>query len=278
MLVRVLGIIIRSMDYGEGNKIVTVLTETHGKAGVLIRGASKAKSRHGSLALPFTYGEFVYFKGSGLGTLNGGEIVRAHHKLREHLDLAAYASYVCELTDRALQDEEAGKWIHTQLLACLDALEEGKDPAVTTHVYEMKILEAAGYTPVLDVCASCGRGEGPFALSPRLGGAVCPRCRPGDRYAIAITEGVLKLLRLFAAIDLRRLGTINVSDATKNAVKMCMRALVDTHLGLKLKSRGFLDSLDALNASAPVIPRRREAPPSGEAAEQNGGSAPDGES
>jgi DNA repair protein RecO (recombination protein O) len=113
------------MDYGEGGKIVTLLTETHGKTGVLIRGASKPRSRYGSLALPFTYGEFVFFKGSGLGTLSSGEIIRSHHKLRENIDLAAHASYVAELTDRALQDEEAGNWIFSQLLACLAALEDG---------------------------------------------------------------------------------------------------------------------------------------------------------
>ena len=39
MLIRVQGVIIRSMEYGEGGKIVTLLTEKHGKTGVLIRGA-----------------------------------------------------------------------------------------------------------------------------------------------------------------------------------------------------------------------------------------------
>ena len=38
MLIRVQGVIIRSMDYGEGGKIVTLLTETHGKTGVLKEG------------------------------------------------------------------------------------------------------------------------------------------------------------------------------------------------------------------------------------------------
>jgi len=236
------------MEYGEGGKIVTLLTESQGKTGVLIRGASKPRSRYGSLALPFTYGEFVYFKGSGLGTLSSGEIIRPHHKLREDIDLAAHASYAAELTDRALQDEEAGSWIFHQLLACLAALEDGKDPAVTTHVYEMKILQAAGYAPVLDRCVSCGRADGLDALAPALGGAVCPACRAGERQAQTLVLGgkALKLLRLLAAVDLRRLGEVNVGPETKAAVRRGVRALVDAHLPHKLKSRAFLDSLDAL--------------------------------
>jgi DNA repair protein RecO (recombination protein O) len=253
VLIRVQGVIIRSMDYGEGGKIVTLLTETHGKTGVLIRGASKPRSRYGSLALPFTYGEFVFFKGSGLGTLSSGEIIRSHHKLRENIDLAAHASYVAELTDRALQDEEAGNWIFSQLIACLAALEDGKDAAITTHVYEMKILQAAGYAPVLDRCVSCGRTDGLAALAPVLGGAVCPACRAGGHQVLQLGDKALKLLRLFAAVDLRRLGEVNVGPETKAAVRRGMRALVDAHLPHKLKSRAFLDSLDALG-QPPIRP------------------------
>lgn len=239
------------MDYGEGGKIVTLLTETHGKTGVLIRGASKPRSRYGSLALPFTYGEFVYYKGSGLGTLSSGEIIRSHHRLRERIDLAAYAAYAAELTDRALQDEEAGGAIFTQLLACLNALEDGKDPAITTHVYELKILQAAGYAPVLDRCVACGRTDGLSALSAGLGGAVCPVCRPRDRHALQLGDRALRLLRLLAAVDLVRLGEVNVGPETKAAVRRGMRALIDTHLPVKLKSRAFLDALDALEQPAP---------------------------
>ncbi|WP_313998587.1 DNA repair protein RecO [uncultured Paenibacillus sp.] len=246
MLHRVEGLIIRSMDYGEGNKIVTLLTDRNGKVGVLIRGAKKPKSRHGSLAQPFTHGEFVFFRTSGLGTLNSGEIIASHHKLREELDLAAYASYAAEITDRSLQDEEAGSFLFEQLNALFGGLEEGKDPSVLIHLYEMKILQAAGYSPVLDACASCGRKEGPFALSARLGGLLCPQCRHADPQAMKPGDGALKLMRLFAGMDMRRLGAVQVKPETKRELKACMRALLDTHLGLQLKTRAFLDSLDAL--------------------------------
>jgi DNA repair protein RecO (recombination protein O) len=243
------------MEYGEGGKIVTLLTETHGKTGVLIRGASKPRSRYGSLALPFTYGEFVYYKGSGLGTLSSGEIIRSHRKLRENIDLAAYASYAAELTDRALQDEEAGSWIFGQLLACFGALEDGKDPAVTTHVYELKILQAAGYAPVLDRCAVCGRTEGLDALAPGNGGAVCPACRADARRVLPLGEKAMKLMRLLAEVDLRRLGEVNVGPETKAAVRRGVRALVDEHLPHRLKSRAFLDSLETFGGlPVPEIP------------------------
>lgn len=59
MLHRVEGIVIRSMDYGEGNAIITLCTENAGKVGVLVRGA-KSKSRHAALIQPFTLGQYVF--------------------------------------------------------------------------------------------------------------------------------------------------------------------------------------------------------------------------
>lgn len=246
MLYRVEGIVIRSMDYGEGNKIVTLLTKTNGKAGVLIRGAKKVKSKHSSLAQPFTYGEFVYFRSSGLGTLNHGEIIESHHVLREKLELAAYASYAAELTDRSLQDDEATGFHFEQLKACLTSLGEGKDPQIVIHLYEMRILDLSGYAPELDECVSCGNVVGPFKLSPHTGGILCSRCSGKDPGAILLGDGAYKLLKLFRRMDMRRLGTIQVKPETKAELKVCMRKLMDTHLGLQLKSRNFLDQLDKL--------------------------------
>jgi DNA repair protein RecO (recombination protein O) len=195
MLYRVEGIVIRSMDYGESNKIVTLLTNSSGKAGVLVKGAKKVKSRFGSLAQPFTYGEFVFFRGpnGGLGSLNAGEIYESYHTLRENLDQAAYASYVAELTDRALQEDEAGGFLFEQLKACLNGYVLGKDPQIVTHLYEMRILEAAGYAPGLDACVNCGNPEGPFRISAHMGGALCirrPGCDPSKRSRLQAAEAV----------------------------------------------------------------------------------------
>ncbi|MDQ6421109.1 DNA repair protein RecO [Paenibacillus sp. LHD-117] len=246
MLHRVEGIVIRSMDYGESNKIVTLLTKTNGKAGVLIRGAKKVKSRHSSLAQPFTLADYQYFRSSGLGTLNHGEIIASHHDLRMQLDLSAYASYAAELTDRTLQEEEASGFLFEQLKACYAALQDGKDCAIVIHLYEMRILDLAGYSPGLDECVNCGNRVGPFKLSAGAGGILCSRCESRDPYGIPMSEGVHKILRLFKGMDMRRLGAISVKSETKAELKKCMRALMDAQLGLQLKSRNFLDQLDKL--------------------------------
>ncbi|ETT44528.1 DNA repair protein RecO [Paenibacillus sp. FSL K6-1122] len=246
MLYRVEGIVIRSMDYGEGNKIITLCTESGGKVGVLVRGAKKPKSRHAALVQPFTFGQYVYFRNTGLGTLNAGEIVESYHELREDLVKASYASYACELLDRVLQDEETGTFWFKQLKACLQALKEEKDPVVIISLYEMKILQASGYGPQFDECISCNqeRPDEQLFISPRLGGVLCRACKHFDPPAMSVSPKALKLLRLFAQLDLQRLGNISVSESTRDEIKKLMRAFMDHQLGLNLKSRSFLDQME----------------------------------
>lgn len=241
MLYRVEGIVIRSTDYGEGNKIITLLTPSYGKQGVVVRGAKKAKSRYGALAQLFTYGEFSFYKSGSLGTLNSGEIIEPFRELREGLEGPAYAAYAAELTDRAVGDDEAAAYLFHQLKACQTALAEGKDPQVVLRVYEMKVVGASGYAPVLDECVSCGRTDEPFRFSPAAGGALCRACGHRDPAALELQEAVWKLLRLFAALDLRRLGNVTVKESSKKQLQLALRRWMDTHMALNLKSRNFLD-------------------------------------
>ncbi|GGI43445.1 DNA repair protein RecO [Paenibacillus marchantiophytorum] len=248
MLRSVQGIVLRSMDYGEGNKIISLFTPELGKVGVMARGAKKVKSRHAAVTQLFTYGDFVFFKQKGqMGSLNSAEIIEAHHALREDLHMSAHASYLVEMTDRMLGDEEGSAYIFEQLKAGLMAIQEGKDMQIVVHLYEMKMFELAGYLPVTDACVSCGETTGMASFSPAMGGTLCTRCRYKDAVALPIGEGTYKLLKLFPRMDMRRLGAVQVKDETKNQLKACMRAYMDVHIGVQWKSRGFIEQMEKYN-------------------------------
>lgn len=245
MLYRVEGIVIRSMDYGEGNKIITLCTKSHGKVGVLVRGAKKVRSRHAAATQLFTYGEYVFFRGMGhIGTLNSCEILEANHLLREQLHLAAYASYAAELMDKALHDEEAGGPMFDQFHTYLRAIAEGKDVQVTTHLFEMKLWQRTGVAPQLHACVACGAEDRLAAFSWRLGGALCESCKPREHANYVANLHMLALLQRFEMTDLRRLGNITLKPETKLQLRACMRGYMDTHVGVRLKSLQFLEQME----------------------------------
>ncbi|MCZ8518727.1 MULTISPECIES: DNA repair protein RecO [Paenibacillus] len=244
MQYRVQGIVIRSTDYGEGNKIITLFTREYGKMGVVARGVKKVKSRYGSTVQLFTFGDYSFFKSGGLGTLNHAEIIEAFHKIREDLDKAAHASYLAELTDRMMGDQEGEPFLFDQLKASMQAIQEDKDLQIIGHLYEMKLLMHAGYQPELERCVVCGQASEAAAFSIGLGGMMCERCILRDPQAFRLTPGVYKLLRLFVQMDVRRLGQIDVKPQTKERLKEILRAYFDQHVGVRLKSRDFLDQMD----------------------------------
>lgn len=243
MLYRIEGIILRTVDYGEGNKIITVLTQA-GKVGLMARGAKKVKSRLSAVTQLLIYGEFVFFKQSGMGTLNHADIIEPYHRLREDIYLSAYASYLVEMVYKMLPEGEANIYLFEQLKSALKTMEEGKDPQIVVHIFEMAMLASAGYSPVMDVCVSCGSVDGDMMFSSLMGGILCPGCTHKDPQKIRISENTRKLLRLFTGMDIRRLGNVTVKEETRQQLKTCMRAYMDTHVGVQWKARKVLDQLD----------------------------------
>lgn len=112
MLIKSEGIVLRTTDYGETNKIVTLLTREHGKIGVMARGAKKSNSRLSAISQPFLYGTFLIQSSTGLGTLQQGEMIESMRAIREDLFLTAYAAYMTELMDKGTEEK-------SQTLICL---------------------------------------------------------------------------------------------------------------------------------------------------------------
>lgn len=244
MLYKLEGIVIRSMDYGENNKIIAIYTRHNGKMSIMVRGAKKMNSRFSSVTQLFTHGEFVLFKTSSMGTLNQSETIESHRRLRENLHMSAYSAYVVELIDRIVPESDENELMFEQLKASLEAIESGKEAAIVLHIMEMKMLAIAGYLPQLDHCVSCGKHEGEMAISITQGGILCTDCFHKDTRHIRISASTLKMLRLFQRMDLRRLGAIEVKAETKNQLKRVMRNFMDHFIDIRLKARSFLDQMD----------------------------------
>jgi DNA repair protein RecO (recombination protein O) len=244
MLQKCEGIVIRTTDYGETNKIVTLYTREWGKIGVMARGAKKPNSRLSSITQLFTYGYFLIQKGTGLGNVQQGEIISSLRSIGEDIFLTAYASYIVELTDKCTEEKKPNPFHFELLLQTLNYMNEGYDPDVLMNIYEMKMLNVIGMYPVLNQCSVCGITDGNFSFSIREGGFICHLCIDKDPYHVKISPATVKLLRLFYYFDLSRLGNISVKTETKAELKKVISLYYDEYSGLYLKSKKFLNSMD----------------------------------
>jgi DNA repair protein RecO (recombination protein O) len=238
-------IVLRTLDYGESHQILTLLTATYGKIAVMARGAKKPSSQLRSISQPFTYGTYLLMLSErGMGTVAQAELIDSFRKIREDLFKTAYASYMMELVDRCSEEREPSAGLFLLALTLLSYLADGKDPEVLTRLTEVKMLDFAGIRPELFHCANCGRAiESSIRFSITLGGPLCGDCQPSDERAIWIKPATLRLLQTFQAMDVRRLGEINVGADVRRQMSKVLRQYLDEYSGVQLRTRAFLDQL-----------------------------------
>lgn len=239
-------IVLRTTDYGETNKIVTLLTREWGKVAVMARGAKKPTSRLSSVTQLFTYGHYLVQKSRGVGSLHQGDIIDSLRDIREDLFATAYASYIVELTDKVTDEQKPNPYLFELMLQTLKYMNDGFDLEILTYIYEMKMLNIIGLYPSLDECAICKQSVGKFSFSVKEGGFLCDQCAVKDPYRISLSPAAVKLLRLFYYLDLSRLGKISVKKETKDELHRVISAYYDEYSGLSLKTRRFLTQIEQL--------------------------------
>lgn len=177
------GIVLRSLRYGEADRILHLYTPMRGKVGAIAKGVRKTKSRFGGRLEPFFRLNLILHEGrSDLLTVTSVETVAAHAHLRDDgaaLDAAARA---CDAVSRLFDTQEPNPAVF-QLLAIELGLIDADPPAHATHAnqlaFRLKLLLAAGLAPQLAACAACGERDHLVAFSGADGGVVCAGCEAG---------------------------------------------------------------------------------------------------
>src|SRR5690606_16662825 len=150
MINKLEGIVIRTTDYGESNKIITLFTREAGKIAGMARGAKKPSSRLAGVSQLFTYGYFLIQGNRGLGTIQQGEMISSYRSIREDIFKTAYASYILELIDKGTGENESNPFLFELLSQTLQYINEDFDADIVTNIFEMKMLNVLGLYPEMN--------------------------------------------------------------------------------------------------------------------------------
>ena len=177
--IRTEAVVLRSIRYGEADRVLHLYTVDRGRVGAIAKGVRRARSRFGGRLEPFFRIEAMLHEGRGdLQTVTGAETVAAHPRLREHAGALDAAARACDALGRLFATDESHPAVYALLcneLALLDAHPERAGRA-NQLAFRVKLLLAAGLTPQLAHCASCGEREHLSGFSGAAGGVVCPAC------------------------------------------------------------------------------------------------------
>ena len=235
-------VVLRTQKLGEADRIVTLLTRSHGRVRGVARGVRKTSSRIGGRLEPFNHVDVQLYEGRSLDTVTQVESISAHGAALS-ADYPRWTAGTAMLeTAERLTPEERDPSVQqfALLVAGLRALVgQDHDAGLILDSYLLRSLSVAGWSPSFDQCARCG-ADGPHrAFSIPSGGVVCPTCRPPG--SAAPSEGTLALLGALLS------GDWPVADASeprdRRDASGLVAAFLQWHLERGLRSLPLVDRL-----------------------------------
>jgi DNA repair protein RecO (recombination protein O) len=181
-------IVLRSIRYGEADRVLHLYSAGRGRIGAIAKGSRRPRSRFGGRLEPFFRLQLVLHEGRGdLATITGADTVSAHPRLRESGVALTAAARACDAVLRLCEAEDPNPGAYNLLcryLALLDgdgsdeqgAAVDGAAGLATALAFRLKLALATGFAPELAACARCGEPDGIAGFSGSAGGVVCEAC------------------------------------------------------------------------------------------------------
>jgi DNA repair protein RecO (recombination protein O) len=198
-------VVLRSMRYGEADRILHLYTPHRGRVHAIAKGVRRARSRFGGRLEPFFRLHIELHEGrSELMTVTGAQTIDGHARLRSDARALDAAARACDAVGRlfetsephpgvfnllcrqlGLLDERAGMGMGADRGAGADADADANGPGASgaraaALAFRLKLLLAAGLAPQLAACANCGEREHLVGFSGAAGGVVCSACEAGS--------------------------------------------------------------------------------------------------
>jgi DNA repair protein RecO (recombination protein O) len=233
-------IVLRSLRYGEADRILHLYTADRGRVGAIAKGVRKTKSRFGARLEPLSHVELLLHQGGGeLLTITGVDLKRSHHAIREEPYRLGVGLIGAEAMLRLHGEPEPNERAFAALERFLDVLEDvpaaGSQPAVDPLAlsFQLKLLWLAGYLPHLTSCVECGVHDELVAFSARAGGAVC-RAHAGGALALS-TEGLAAIEQLLST-PLADALVATLSDRARRDALIVVTSSYEEHGGFRLRT------------------------------------------
>ena len=244
-------LVLRTTDYKESDKILTLFTQDQGKLAAAARGCRKKGSAIAAGCQLLAWSEMVLYDYQGRWAVKEAAVERLFQGVRNdivRLSLGCYFAEAAELL--AVEGEENTPLLSLTLnsLHALDKMPE-KPLALVKTAFEWKAMALAGYEPRMEGCAVCGTAppeEPRFHL--REGVLHCARCREavGDGISMPLSPPALAALAYILHGDPRRLFSFQLAGEPLTQLADTAEAYLHTQL-----ERGFstLDYYKSLQLS-----------------------------
>lgn len=236
-------IVLKRMDYGEADRILTVVTRRYGKLRLLAKGVRRTQSKLAGHLELFAHAQIMAAKGRNLDIVTQAMTIDSFWEIRESLEKSSYAFHFAELVDAFVQDADEHRGVFDLLRESLAALSNtDRPPGLLARHFEIHLLDEAGFRPQLETCVSCEASVQPVTngYSVPRGGVFCPTCTRLELSAVPLDVTPLKVLRLLQRTPQARSLTVEVPAQVLEHVENVLRRHLEFSLERKLRAVNFV--------------------------------------
>ena len=149
-------LVIKSVDYKDNDKILTLFSIERGKITAGIKGVKKSGAKLKFASEPFAFCEFVLAEKQGRFTVIGADYVDSFYNLR--LDLLKYyaSSIVLETLNLLASENEPSPELFSLALSAIKSINYQGGELKVLAGYLLKLIEISGYGLQSLACAGCG--------------------------------------------------------------------------------------------------------------------------
>lgn len=241
------GIVIKQVDFGEADRILSIITANHGKISAIAKGVRRLKSRKATACGLFVESKFVFVEGRNIDIITEAESLQSYDSIKENLERISVLFYVSELLDRLVEgDDKLNGWAVFELLSdFLQLVEQNGADAMFNFVrgFETKLLSLMGLSPELHRCVSCKKKleNGSLLFFDLSSGGI--RCEECNNKTVTdshpISPDSIKSLRFLYEQDLHNAPMLQLNDSLRAEVKKFNQAYLEYFHGFQIKSKGI---------------------------------------
>ena len=256
MLNEVKGLVLRTTDIKESDRLITLYTEEQGIVTALAKSARSYKSRKMSSTMQFCYGSYVLYGQADKLWVKEASLIESFFDLRQTIDGLALAGYIVEVLEH-VATAEADKELLRLSLNSLYAISKNKyDFNLIKAAFEIRIASILGFMPDIISCHSCGRQNGDFFFDVMAGAIRCKECHDKLRgiddfvsdeheshILCILTEGAKVALEYCIYSPLERLFSFNLAEEDRRFFCHSAEKYLINHLERGFKTLDFYNEV-----------------------------------
>jgi len=234
-----LGIVIRTADYKDNDRMITLLTKEYGKMSASARGSRKPTSKLFAATSLFCCGEYMFYEKNGRYGVKSCAVRRTFFNMQNDYDAYAAACFIADAIDKVAQEDDVSPGLFSLTVNAFYALDTGVVPGTALAYFIQRLLYIEGVYPNLKSCVFCGRRDSLIRFSAEHGGAVCTACAH-THGGNGLDADVLETLARLAHTAPGDMGIVEIAAGTQEKLKKVLVSYLEHVLQKPLKTAAFV--------------------------------------